>query len=289
MIGSRTAQNRFRTVTVLRFPPYIGGTATRTAEPRGIGSDPSAVFSFISSTKVRGASSGRARSGCGVYRRPSCETWPMYSTSNASLLRSSTGRSLVWPNALRSWRLSISDDKCPSRSSRGVGIGDLRMACTETGYTANREMLRTLHGLFARATRSTQHECRARSRHVSSGATAPRPRTFVDEMKPWRRPPDECPIGRVEAFGARPRAAFRLYTAISKVFRRLRVSGHGGRRPGAGRKRKTAASSLVITTSERSVRKVAALEQQQARAIARGQLETAARIEARRLELQEEQ
>ncbi len=67
------------------------------------------------------------------------------------------------------------------------------------------------------------------------------------------------------------------------------MSGHGGRRPGAGRKRKTAASSLVIITSARSVRKVAALEQQRVRAIARGRLETAARIDARRLELQEEQ
>jgi hypothetical protein len=29
--GSRTARNRFQTVAVLRFPPYRGGTATRTA------------------------------------------------------------------------------------------------------------------------------------------------------------------------------------------------------------------------------------------------------------------
>ena len=64
------------------------------------------------------------------------------------------------------------------------------------------------------------------------------------------------------------------------------ASGHGGWRPGAGRKRK---QQIEHQRPSRSGVKAAALEKQQTRAIARGRLETAARIEAKRLEFMEEE
>jgi hypothetical protein len=63
------------------------------------------------------------------------------------------------------------------------------------------------------------------------------------------------------------------------------ANGHGGRRTGAGRKRKILAENNQVVAEDRTRLKAAALEQQQHRAIARGKLETASRIEARRLEL----
>ena len=65
------------------------------------------------------------------------------------------------------------------------------------------------------------------------------------------------------------------------------ASGHGGWRPGAGRKRKQ--QTVEHQQPSRSGVKASALEHQRARAIARGRLETAARIEAKRLEFMEEE
>jgi hypothetical protein len=61
---------------------------------------------------------------------------------------------------------------------------------------------------------------------------------------------------------------------------------HGGARPGAGRKRKVQVEipSHQTLVNDRTRLKAAALEQQQYRAIARGRLETASRIEAKRLD-----
>jgi hypothetical protein len=63
------------------------------------------------------------------------------------------------------------------------------------------------------------------------------------------------------------------------------ANGHGGRRLGAGRKRKQQPQEHQPPVRSDRVRlKAAALEQQRARAIAGGRLETAARIDAKRLE-----
>jgi hypothetical protein len=60
---------------------------------------------------------------------------------------------------------------------------------------------------------------------------------------------------------------------------------HGGRQ-GAGRPRKRPLEDLNHTTGATRIQQLAEiLQQQQSRAIQRGKLETAGRIEARRLEL----
>ncbi len=81
-----------------------------------------------------------------------------------------------------------------------------------------------------------------------SGATAPRPHALGDEMKPWRRPADECPKGRVEAFGARPRATTRETSAFSKVFWNQNAADEGGQQTVMRRERRPCPARKAVAT-----------------------------------------